>query len=52
MKVNRKIRSASNEVSSAKSKQPRAYCVQQTDNDKNKKGMATGEKRRRMICSE
>ena len=52
MTVNRKIRSASSEVSSAKSKQPRAYSVQQTDNDKNKKGTATGEKGRRMICSE
>ena len=43
MTVNRKKRSASNELSMAKSKQPRAYSVQQTDSDENKQGTATGE---------
>ena len=42
MAVNRKKWSASNEVSSAKSKQPRAYSVQQTDSDENKQGTAIG----------
>ena len=43
MKVNSKKGSASNKLSTAKSKQCRAYNVQQTASDKNKQGTATGE---------